>query len=536
MKAWAIFTIFLFATLAFAQEYALRDEAVSAIYQASTSGLPLKLEGMSVFRSVARLRFRKDGRKLVIVDVVPPALAKDALWEGKDFALDSPSRKDVPKAFLDILQKRLLEAQNKADKEGAHLPNQSFWFIKKPSKLARPVHPLNRPKVTVPSSSRLSEAQSLAGEGKCSQALELLRSSGDNLDIAGLRVVAQVKRICGVEGLGLDEVLSALKGVESYDPLWLDVALEALETAVLAGNAFETKRLSGLLFANIPYLFQRRECTVVEALNLALEEGLVKEASRAFEAFDEGDEARCKMLFALKLKTAMEQNEMVDRAGEAMLSRFPNDEDALFLWGSYYYAMGPNRDTVEKALKVWDILADVNPFYPTFVGQYGTLCLVSERLRGEKVLKFKEIADKNPSDALAQFLAGLGLYYAREYKKASEYLSRVQHIFPDEPRVKMYYAMSLFFTGEREKSLKLLESLSPYAYQEPDIYYCRSLVYRSFDLPRAIEEMEKFIEVFEGEHRLRFGEVKVQKAKSDLERMKKGEIPEVELPTPDPIR
>jgi tetratricopeptide (TPR) repeat protein len=536
MKAQAILVALLVGTSASAQEYAMRDEAVTAVYEAAKSGLPYKLEGMSVYRSVARLRFLKDTHREIVVDVIPPALAKEALCKDRGFALDSPSRKDVPEDFLCLLRKRLVDAENARAKGETNGASQSFWFIRKPSRLARPVHPLNRPKVTVPSSSRLSEAQSLAGEGKCSQALELIKTGGDNLDIAGLRVVAQVKRVCGVEGLGLNEILSALKGVDPNDPMWLDVALETLESAVLAGNKSETKRLSELLFASLPYLFEQKECVVVEAMNLALEEALVKETKEAFEAWKDAKEARCKMLFALKLATAKDEDEQVDRAGEAVLSRFPNDEDALFLWGSYYYAKGAKKTSVEKALKVWDILADVDPFYPTFIGQYGTLCLVSERLRGEKALEFKELADAHPSDALAQYLAGLGLYYAREYQKAREYLGKAQKRFSGEPRVKMYYAMSLFFSGEREESLKLLESLSAFAYQEPDIYYCRSLVYRFFDLKKAIKEMERFIEVFEGEKRLRFGEQKVEKAKKDLERMRRGEVPEVELPTPDPIR
>ena len=99
----------------------------------------------------------------------------------------------------------------------------------------------------------------------------------------------------------------------------------------------------------------------------------------------------------------------------------------------------------------------------------------------------------------------------------------------------MYLAMAHFFDGDRKLAARMLEALDHHAYQEPDIYYCRSLFYRDHDLPRAIREMEKFLEVFEGENRLRFGKEKVDKARDDLERMRKGEVPDVHLAIPDPL-
>jgi hypothetical protein len=131
---------------------------------------------------------------------------------------------------------------------------------------------------------------------------------------------------------------------------------------------------------------------------------------------------------------------------------------------------------------------------------------------------------------VANYLAAIGLYYLKGYADVIPLLTRVVDVTPDEPRARMYLAMAHFFAGDPMRGLLMIEALTDWAYQEPDIYYCRSLIYRSFDLPRATAEMAKFLDVFEGGHRLRFGEQKVRKAKSDLELMRKGIVPEVALP------
>ena len=99
----------------------------------------------------------------------------------------------------------------------------------------------------------------------------------------------------------------------------------------------------------------------------------------------------------------------------------------------------------------------------------------------------------------------------------------------DEPRAGMYLAMSHFFTGDVDGAIKMLDALGPVAHREPDIYYCRSLVWRFYDLNRAIKEMQVFLDVFLSENRPAYGQQKIEKAKDDLARMKKGEVPSVYL-------
>ena len=56
-----------------------------------------------------------------------------------------------------------------------------------------------------------------------------------------------------------------------------------------------------------------------------------------------------------------------------------------------------------------------------------------------------------------------------------------------------------------------------------------ALVWRFYDLPRAIQEMQVFLDVFLSEKRPAYGQQKIEKAKDDLARMKKGEVPSVYL-------
>ena len=54
-------------------------------------------------------------------------------------------------------------------------------------------------------------------------------------------------------------------------------------------------------------------------------------------------------------------------------------------------------------------------------------------------------------------------------------------------------------------------------------------MWRFYDLPRAIKEMQVFLDVFLSEQRPAYGQQKIEKAKDDLERMKRGEVPSVYL-------
>lgn len=275
---------------------------------------------------------------------------------------------------------------------------------------------------------------------------------------------------------------------------------------------------------------QDERCGRVEAMEALLLDGEDPRALGTLPA-RRRCEPRCVRLFRMKLAAAMDDEDALDRAADRALSARPEDPDVLFLWGTYYY----ERSRLDEAVAVWDRLAAKDPAYPTFLGQYGTAMLVSGRLETEAIERLLGRAWTDPEDWLAAYLAGLGLYYKQAYQAVIPLLSRAVEAVP-ETRARMYLAMAHFFAGDTATAHAAMEQLEPEAWQEPDVYYCRSLIYRETDLARAIREMERFLEVFEGESRQRFGQQKVRKARSDLDLMRRGIVPPVQLGPvpPDP--
>ena len=268
------------------------------------------------------------------------------------------------------------------------------------------------------------------------------------------------------------------------------------------------------------------DCGMAQALLVLLEDGLVQEAKKIAQDIKIDKDKRCVRFLMLKLAMALEDEKAIDSEAQALLSLFPDDEDALYLWGLYYYM----RSNLNKAVEPWLRLVQKNYRYPAVLGQLGSAMLTAGMLNKNELPKYLKKAYEDENDVVSAFLAGVGSYYQHDYKTVVPLLSRVAKAVPDESRAKLYLAMSLYFLDNFDEAARIFDELEPYAYHDPDIYYCRSLIWRARDLQRAIREMEKFLEVFVGENRLSFGPEKVEKAKKDLERMKRGEIPELNLP------
>jgi tetratricopeptide (TPR) repeat protein len=313
------------------------------------------------------------------------------------------------------------------------------------------------------------------------------------------------------------EALELLKGLNG------EALVETAATYLLLGERDSARDAIKKSGARDP------DCTLADALLVLVQDGLVREAQSL--AKDVKGDKRCIYFLRLKLAMAIEDEKAIDRNAQDLLSQFQDDEDALYVWGLYYYM---HKD-LKKAIVPWLRLVEKNYKYPAVLGQLGSAMLTAGMLGKNELPKYLKKACEDENDIVWAFLAGVGSYYQHDYKTVVPLLSRVAKAVPDESRAKLYLAMSYYFLDNRAEAERIFEELEPYAYHDPDIYYCRSLIYRARDLPRAIREMEKFLEVFVGENRLSFGPEKVEKAKSDLQRMKRGEIPELNLPGQDLI-
>ncbi len=141
------------------------------------------------------------------------------------------------------------------------------------------------------------------------------------------------------------------------------------------------------------------------------------------------------------------------------------------------------------------------------------------------VQRLRQEADSAPNDPLKQFLAGVALHYyghrgaptRREklqyYRTAIPYLERARLAFPNEPRVYIYLAVSHFRLGEQKDAEVAIERAVQLGEHDADAYYCRAEVFQRVNLPRAIEDVKKYLAVTEAVAREMPGYVSQSKQK-----------------------
>lgn len=492
-----------------------------------------RLEGVSVRVVSADLHYRNQKKQDAFVALVHPSAATNALATTDRFALVViEGKRPPPAALVQALVSRIRTQESR------------FTWTQRVPTGAVPIDPLNQAAFLMADpdlSALLVKARKAAQAGDKESAMEGARKLASSPDPDARRAAAAIMRMIG-NAADAAKLLKETIATSGEGPAGMHLRIEMAASLELDGKPADAEPVLVELAGKFSRIYGDPRCARADALSVLLQDGL---ASQVASIADQGPLSlapasarpgaaapalpRCVHLFFIKAAAAAADNDGVDAAATRALAAYPDDPDMLFLWGAYHY----KHHNLDKSLIAWDRLAPKHPDYPTLLGQYGTAYLVADRLNAESLQRHLEKAKADPDDVIAPFLAGLGLYYQKDFQGVIPLLTRAVNAVPAEPRAAMYLAMAHYFVGNKDKALKMLEDLEPHAYREPDINYCRSLVYRDFDLPRAIREMEIFLEVFEGESRLRFGEHKVIKARSDLERMRRGEIPEVTLPQPD---
>lgn len=483
-------------------------------------GKDFKLKAVSIKVFSVTIVFEQKSGAEVSVELAHPQNGVGAVARTQKFAIFA---KAVPAGLVAALERRIRarEAQ--------------FSWVRKIAPASVPVDPLNKPRFGLvgPAAELYQKGEKAIAAGQEKEAigiaLALVKAFENELE--ALRAAASLFRRAGKPREGAKVLEKASRAGEGAG--LLDAKLEWLASLELFDEK-QAEQARQSLAQEFSRVFPEPLCARYAALDLLLREGLAAQVAKLLgKGQPEPGQPACVYYFYLKLAMLSGEDSKVDLIAEAALSSYPEDAQIRFLWGTYYYKKGANTESLNKAIKAWEPLVRRDPQYPTLLGQFGTAMLVAGHLDREATQRLVRQAEETPNDAVTNYLAGLGLYYLRRYPEVIPFLERAVALVPEEPRARMYLAMAHFFSGRPDKAMQMLEELEPYTYQEPDINYCRSLVYRGHDLQRAIREMERFLEVFEGEHRLRFGEQKVQKARDDLQRMRRGEVPPVELPTPD---
>lgn len=494
------------------------------------SGQTFVLKGIEIEKSSVLVKYQSKGREVVALRLVHPSFQGECLARTKRFALIL-SEGAAPKALLEALVAQIGKheeafewveiGENPAPKGLAQVESQGYWTPQIPEEatpLASTPWLISGLPLDIRREVKKMHDMRKAGnfKGAAEAALAMAHEHPDSPH--HLRAAASVLRASGYGEEAtkvMEKIVEMLGGVEKADR---QVVRELLASYLVAGQEARFREVVGKISSD-------EVCEIASVLLIIASEGALELAASNLPPLAP-DSPRCLYFAHMKLKAALGDSEGLDRVAEEALRAFPEDDNVLYLWGVYYYGKGD----MARAISVWDPLVQRNPAYPALLGQYGTAYLVSGRLDQKGIEHFEKKATENPNDVVSSFLAGLGHYYQRRYERVVPLLEPVVKKVPDESRARLYLAMAHYFLGHQEVAEKMFEDMERYAYHDPDIYYCRSLIYRKRDLSRAIREMERFLEVFEGEERLSFGPEKVKKAKSDLERMRRGEVPELNLP------
>ena len=490
------------------------------------------VQGVALDKSVATVRYVDSKGALVRIKLIHPraSSAASALATTERFALLADSAPPPPRALVEELARRL-RARESTFQWTAVRPPQAPIVEGAPGPSPPPLHNMPvLPEDAMPPDWLRGPDYGLSGAARTTwdQALLLLKQGKPDAARTHARELASSAPAAAALLRRLGDAPAAMALLAPLVPLapgGPDPPSDALRIQLAATHELDgkpveaAKVLAGL--ATPPA--GGAACARAAALTLLVIEGRGADVMKRTEA-DWTRGPRC--VLQLRMRAAMSQANQaaVDAAGEAAALANPGDQNLLYMWGSYYY----NLRRFKEAQRGWDRLAQVNPKYPGFLGLYGTALHIQGVLKGRFLDEQIARARKNPDDVIANHLAGLGRYYERRYAESLLLFANVRRL-SDEPRAGMYLAMSHFFTGDVEPAIALLDELEPMGFREPDIYYCRSLVWRFYDLPRAIKEMQSFIDVNDLPDRPSFGPQKVLKAREDMIRLKRGEIPSVYL-------
>ncbi|HOE81716.1 MAG TPA: hypothetical protein PK329_01925 [Myxococcota bacterium] len=239
---------------------------------------------------------------------------------------------------------------------------------------------------------------------------------------------------------------------------------------------------------------------------------------------------RCAHFLQVKTAYALNDADAVEAAAQTALEQLGEDEDLLFLWGSFYFDDFFNRVSLGKATKPWGILARKNLHYPGLLGAYGAAEEQSGQLDTARVDELFAAWEKDKSDIVSGYLAGMGMHYLGQFERSIPALLAAYREVPEEPRIGMYLAMAYYFSGQQEPAQKVLDEINHMAYNEPDIAYCRSTVWRYVDHEKSTAELALFLKYMDEPDRFCFEPGKMANAKRDYEALKKGETPKVRYP------
>jgi len=175
---------------------------------------------------------------------------------------------------------------------------------------------------------------------------------------------------------------------------------------------------------------------------------------------------------------------------EAALKRFPGDPRVKPIEEAYFIDHGKAhvvRERLEALVASGEGEAGVLKRLLTFY--------IEVEGRVERLKRFRDKADADPTDVLANFFAGVLLHYERQFQASSDYLDRVIGKVSDEPRLFIYLAMNAFNLGDRKSAEDYISRAEVLDLEDPDVAYCVCEIFRDTDRARADRAVDRYWEM-----------------------------------------
>lgn len=212
------------------------------------------------------------------------------------------------------------------------------------------------------------------------------------------------------------------------------------------------------------------------------------------------------------------------------LKHLPESLSLMHLKAGALHAGFRNREAAE----IWEQVARRDLQFPGVMGMLATAWTqLPEVLDDDFLDPFHARLKREPKDVVSRYIVGTASYYRDDYEAVIRYLDPLRSVVFREPRVHLYTAMAHFHLGHRKEAEERLETLQKYGHNDPDYYYCRSVMRRETDFEASLRDLETFVRLSKGRQN---SAAKVFKMHRELEVMRSGRLPNAFDMLPDWLR
>ena len=275
---------------------------------------------------------------------------------------------------------------------------------------------------------------------------------------------------------------------------------------------------------------EKGSCTTWHMASLAEARGDIKEASALYdEALGDGTTASVTQL----IRRAALAARAGDGAAELTWARrafdqFSKEAQALETLASAEFRAGH----FEAAVRHYDALFQLAPTRP---GVLAHLSGAFNRFEGAvrtgggdaaAVTRLREemAARAAQGDVVGRFVEAVAAFYEGRFDAAVPAFHALEQDVPGEARLYIYQAMAHHWQGHAELAEPLALKAVAVGPDDPDVWYCRSQIFRSKNRPQAIGDLKRYMALSEQPGAIHFTD-KTERIRKELAMLEAGEMP-----------